>query len=130
MTVITDLSLLEYLHDAECHFLMWDCSDRSMRRAVIRVRVDDDSEYTPWNGRVISVTFANVVACRLIGWGYQGGHERIDTVSEGVSSELELECDRLRSYGLHIPPLAFTITLGTGSTAELVCQEVSVCTTL
>ena len=126
MNVLTDPSLLEYLHDAACNSFVWDCSDRSMRRIILSVRVDDEAGYEPWNGRVISLTLSDVVACRFFGWGGQIGQERIDAWREGISTEFQSECNRLRSSGLHIPPLAFTIILGSGSTIELVCREVSV----
>ena len=126
MAVLTDLSLLEYLHDAECTSFTWDCTDRSMRRIIFNVHVDDDADYEPWNGRTISLVLSDVMMCKFLGWGVQIGKERISSWNEGVSEDSMLECSRLRSSGFDIPPLALTVVLGSGSSIELVCREISV----
>jgi hypothetical protein len=126
MSVLTDFALLDYLHDARCSFFAWDCSDPSLRRVRLVAYADDDAEYEPWNGRAIRITLSDVVMCRLIGIGFQLGEERIDAWKQGVSKEFELECSRFRNSGIDIPALMFTIVLGSGSTIELVCREVSV----
>jgi len=126
MSVLTDFSLLAYLHDARCNSLAWDCSDPSLRRVRLIAHVDDDAEYEPWNGRPIALTLSDVVMCRFVGWGCQIGDERIDSWRQGVSTEVESECRRLHDAGISIPPLMFTVCFGSGLTLELVCREVSV----
>ena len=126
MALPSDLSLLAYLHDADCNSVCWDCFDHSARRITLLARVDDDIDYEPWKGRNISLIHSDVVACRFIGWGIQFGRERIDSYREGISPALTAECDRLRYSGIDIPPLSFTIIFGSGSTIELVCRELAV----
>jgi len=126
MSVLTDVSLLDYLHDAQCISFSWDCTDPSVRRVRLVVNVDEDSEYEPWKGRMIALDLFDVVMCRFVGWGYQIGDERIDAYREGVSAEFDLECSRLHNLGIDIPPLIFTIVLGSGSTIEIACREVAV----
>ena len=126
MSVLADFSLLAYLHDARCSVIAWDCSDPSLRRVRLFARADDDAGYEPWNGQAITIILSDVVMWRLFGVGFQIGDERIDSWRQGVSTDFESECSRLRNLGIGIPPLMFTIVLGSGSTIELVCQEVSV----
>jgi hypothetical protein len=126
MSVLTDFSLLDYLHDARCTLVAWDCSDRSLRRVRLVAYADDDAEYEPWNGQAITITLSDVVMCRLFAFGFHIGEERIDAWRQGVSKEFDSECSRLHNSGIDIPPLMFTIVLGSGSTLELACREVSV----
>lgn len=126
MSVLTDHSLLDYLHDARCIYVAWDCSDPTIRRVRLVAKADDDAEYEPWNGQLITIILSDVVICRLFGLGFQLGEERIDAWRQGVSTEFESECRRFRNSGIDIPSLMFTIVLGSGSTIELVCREVSV----
>lgn len=126
MSVLTDLSPLDFLHDARCCSFTWDCSDPATRHVRLMVRVDEDAEYEPWRGQAITVTISEVVMCRLVGWGYQIGEETIDSYRQQVSAEFESECHRLSKLGITIPPLLFTLVLGSGSNIEFACQGVSV----
>jgi hypothetical protein len=126
MSVLTDLSLLDYLHDARCRLVAWDCSDPSLRRLRLFANVHDDAGYEPWNGQAIAVVLSDVVVCRLFGLGFQIGEERIDAWRQEVSTECKSECSRLRQLGIDIPPLMSTIVFGSGSTLELVFREVYV----
>jgi hypothetical protein len=97
-----------------------------MRRVRLLVSSDPDTEYLPWRGKLLTVTMSDVVLCRLIGFGYQTGQERIDAFRTGVSAELETESNRLHGLGIDIPPLFFTLVLSDGSTLEVICGEVNV----
>ena len=126
MPVVNDFTLLSFFHDADCNSLCWNCQDPSIRRVIFDVKVDDDIEFDTWVGQNVSLVFSDVVACRFVGWGVQIGQERIDTILEDISTELTDECKQLQSAGYNVPPFRFTIVLGSGSTIELVCQEVAV----
>jgi hypothetical protein len=52
--------------------------------------------------------------------------ETVDAYRDEVSPEFKCECERLRDTGIEIPPLIFTIVLGSGSTVEIACREVVV----
>lgn len=124
--MLTDLSLLDYLHDAGVNSVVWDCSDTRTRRLRLTVSVDHDAGYAAWAGCLLTITMTDVVIYRMFGLGYQIGVLAFEAFQDGISTELEEECSRLRGLGIAIPSLMFTIVFNDGSTLELVCGEVTV----
>ena len=125
MQLLTDLSLMDHLHDSEVTALVWDNSDPSQRCIRLSLTAPSDIEYAAWRGCALTIIMSDVVLCRLLGYGHQTGKNRIDSFREGVAVEFEGECHRLGESGVSIPPLAFTLIFGDGSTLELVCRKVA-----
>ena len=125
MQPLTDLSLMDHLHDSKVTALVWDTSDPSQRCIRLSLTTPFDIEHAAWRGCALTINMSDVVLCRLVGFGYQIGIGRFDSFREGVAVELEEECRRLKEAGISIPPLAFTLIFGDGSTLELVCRKVA-----
>lgn len=119
------LDHVAYLHDAKCLEVTWDCSHPEERVIRMKVVVDPDAELPSWNGKTLLITLSDVVAARLMGWGYTIGDECIDNWRQGVSDFLERECKVLVSKEITIPSLKFTISFHSGSELEVICSEVS-----
>ena len=125
MQTLTDLSLMDHLHDSEVTAFVWDNSDPSERCIRLSLTAPSDIEYAAWRGCSLTIIMSDVVLCRLLGYGHQIGKNRIDSFRQGVTTEFKRECYRLRQSGVSIPPLAFTLVFGDGSTLELVCEKVA-----
>jgi len=48
MNELTDLSLLGYLHDADCLGMRWDCLDKEGRALVFDLQVHPDTMFPDW----------------------------------------------------------------------------------
>jgi hypothetical protein len=124
MKTLTDLSLLAYLHDAECLGLEWDFKVAEGRSITIRAIVAPDAQYPEWDGREIVLVFWNVVLCRFEGFGGVVGGETLDAFHERLSPEFVIECQRLKDAGVRVPPIRLWISFISGSGLQLVCDQV------
>ena len=126
MDPLTDLSLLDYLHDAAVASLDWQTSEPKRRHFRLDITVDSEAGYPPWNGRHLLVTLCEVAISRAMIYGLQSAPCRIDTIHNGISTELLLECKRLQSIGIEVPALQFTWVFGDGTILEVVCGQIFV----
>lgn len=116
---------LDYLHDAKCIEVAWDCTRYEMRSIRIRVIVDHDAGFSAWDGKTLLITLSDVFAVRFSGWAVIG-EECIDDWKQGVSDSLERDCEVLRSKGIVLPPLKFLVSFRSGSELEVICSDMSV----
>jgi hypothetical protein len=124
--LLTDFQKLDYLHDAKCLEIAWDCTSPSGRILRLLAVADSEAGFSLWEGKELIITLSDVVATRFMSWGFQTGQETIDAWRQGVSDSLERECQSLRASGISVPSLRFSISFHSGSCLEVVCSEVSV----
>ena len=123
---LTDHKLLEYLHDAECLEVAWDCNNPDERRLHITTIVQGEAGYSLWEGKKLKITLSNVVIANLKSLGCQAGVETIDTWRPCISETLEQECAKMKALGIEVPLLKCLISFHSGSFIEVVCSCVSV----
>jgi hypothetical protein len=91
----------------------------------MKVIVDVEAGLPFWDGKILLITLTDVVAARLMGWGYTTGDECIDSWKQGVSDFLERECAVLLSKGIAVPSLKYIVSFRSGSELEVICSEMS-----
>lgn len=123
---LTDLALLDYLHDAAVDTITYDVKDNGDRVVRIRAHVHPDCGYEPWNGRTLTVVMRRAVLFTSKLLGYTAGGDTISTFGEGVSSETERELERFRAHGLGVPAIKLGLSFSSGSEMDIVCASVDV----
>jgi hypothetical protein len=126
MQALPNLSLLDYLHDADCHGLHWDCGNPNERTIAMTALVVPDAGYPEWDGRKVGLTFKNVFRCRFVGVGFVLGGDCLDSFHERLSPEFQAECARSRGAGVRMPSIGLWISFISGSSLQLVCDHVYV----
>jgi len=89
------------------------------------MRCPTDLGYAPWEGKnlvlaAIDVAVSKHVVCRV------AGPETIDALRPGISGDLRESTMAARQMGMRFPNLEFTICFHSGSSLEVICQELQV----
>src|SRR5437879_5746010 len=121
----SEYHLLAFLHDAKCTEIVWDCNNPDSRTLHIGAIADSEAGYPLWDGKALRITLGDIVAARLIAWGYTMGDESFDSWRVGVSDSFESECKALTVTGIAVPPVRLSISFRSGSTLEVACSGVS-----
>jgi hypothetical protein len=114
---------LGWIHDCSLSRITYIGSDP--REITIEISCPADLGYPPWEGKTVEVIATGVRASRhtMIG---TVGTDMVDAVRPGISSEFENYLAPARKVGWKFPPTAFTVAFTSGSTMELVCEQVTV----
>jgi hypothetical protein len=121
----TRLEELGWLHDSVVLNVIYDPTGAD-RLIKISVRCHDDCGYPPWDGKNLTLCLKNVATLKYIIHGLQTSPETIGSVHPGISSALQESTMRARRMGVRYPDLEFTISFHTGSSLEVICQELQV----
>ena len=124
--VLRDYDLLEYLHDAKCLDVVWDCSDPRERLIHVSVVVHHEAGYPQWDGKKLRITLSDVVIANSKCLGYRLGEETLDCWRVSSSDTFEQECIAMKASGIVVPTLRFLVSFHSGSLIELACSRVSI----
>jgi len=117
---------LAYLHDSEVLDISYVLTNPDSRTVIMRLQGDPEMGYSAWEGKVLRVTASGVFLFRCEGWGHTCDRETLDGWGKGVSAVTQAELARHATLGFRVPDLRFTVTLHSGSSLELVCDQVNV----
>jgi hypothetical protein len=88
------------------------------------MRCPDDLGYEPWEGKLLVLAAIDLVGSKHIVYCVAGS-EIIDHINPGVSLVFRESAMKGKPTGVHFN-FEFTITLISGSTLEIICQELQV----
>lgn len=117
----TTIKELQWLHDSDVLNIEYDFTNERAWSIRLTLSCPTDLGYAPWEGRVLVLLAADVVrsnhsVCSVV------GSETFDQIDPGVSQTLQANASREGRSGRE----AFTIAFISGSTLEVICQELLV----
>lgn len=122
---ITDNEKLEYLHDAVVSEISL-VNANGYKRMRITATCDEECGYDDWSGKVVTVTFSDVIRASGVLFGHVAGEDIVNSFSKGVSVGMDRSIQELRSVGIAVPEVVLTLTLHSGSEIEVACGEIDV----
>jgi hypothetical protein len=120
----TTIKELDCLHDSDLLGIMYDTSGDADWPIRLTILCPDDMGYAPWDGKLLVLSAIDVVrskhvVCRI------ANSETIDHVLPRVSVDLREGAVRARGPYAHFN-FEFTISFISGSTLEVICQELQI----
>lgn len=124
--LITDPSILEYLHDATVFEIVYDCKDISVRNVAMHVTCAPDAGIPMWDGKRLCIRLESVVLLSFSAFGAVFGKEELNSWTPNVSREFEAEVQRLQSTGVDCAGERFAVAFQSGSLMQGVCKRITV----
>jgi hypothetical protein len=116
-----EMGKLEYLHDAILSEIAFVCAGDSKNIKMTAI-CDEDCGYHDWSGKSVVVTFSNIIRVSAILFGHVAGHDIVNSISEGVSADMQRCVEELCGLGVAPPKAFLRITLHSGSELEIACD--------
>ena len=120
---LTDLEVLEYLHDAVVTAVVYRLDRDDCREFVLTVTCDPEAGYPPWEGRRVVVRLHDLVVAHHRIFGAVVGQEQINSWGSQLSPPTAAELERLRGSGFGPHGQRFCVTFQSGSVLEGACQR-------
>ena len=121
----TTLKELEWLHDCALLSVLYDSSRAAGQSIRLTMRCPTDLGYAPWQGKNLVLAAIDVAVSKHVVCGV-AAPETIDAVRPGISAAVRESTMEARRMGVRFPNLEFTISLHSGSSLEVICQELQV----
>ena len=121
---LTTLQELKWIHDADLLSVQYEMSGDADWPIRITMRCPEDLGYEPWQGKLLVLAAIDLVGSKHIVYCV-AGPESIDHINPGVSLVFRESAMKGKPIGAHFN-FEFTITLISGSTLEIICQELQV----
>lgn len=123
---LTELEVLEYLHDGVAISLEYRLGADDCREFVLSAICDPDSGYPMWEGKCIVIRLHDLVLANHFVVGAVAGRDQINSWSTQLSPSITAELQRLRSAGLRAAGRPFSVTFHSGSLLEGICRRILV----
>jgi hypothetical protein len=123
---LTDVALLEYLHDAVVLGICYRAEEVDCREILLKVVCDRESGYPAWDGKRLCIRLRDVMVVNHYVFGAVTSQEQINTWGTRLSPSMEADIQRIRSTGINCGGIAFSLTFHTGSLLEGMCRQVFV----
>lgn len=125
--MITDPSILDYLHDALVFEIQYDLRRKGDRGfLVLSVKCDPEAGYPPWDGKRLDVRLDSIVLMQMFACAPGGSIEQINSWGSVVSDSMESEIERLAEHDYDVSGTRFCITFQSGSSLEGLCKRIVV----
>jgi hypothetical protein len=123
---LTDMALLEYLHDAVVLSISYRAEVIDCREILLRVTCDRESGYPTWEGQRLCVRLHDVIVANHYVFGAVTGQEQINAWGTRLSVSMGAEIQRIQAAGINCTGIAFSLTFHTGSHLEGMCRRLFV----
>ncbi|MBI5723638.1 MAG: hypothetical protein HZA50_06750 [Planctomycetes bacterium] len=123
---ITDLHILNYLHDARVLHVTYCTEQSDDRSMVLSVICHPDSGYPVWDGKHLSIRLEAVFMLSFFVFGAVIGEETIDSWHPVISESMESEIQRHQKLGYDCSGTRFTLSFHSGSFIEGLCRQIIV----
>jgi hypothetical protein len=120
----TTIKELGRLHDSDLLSVMFDTSSDADWPIRLTIRCPEGMGYAPWDGKLLVLSVIDVVSSNYAVWCVEG-RETIGEVDPGVSVALREGAMKGRPIDAHFN-FEFTINFISGSTLEVICQDLQV----
>lgn len=118
----TTLNELECIHDCVLLSVLYDASSNTGQTIRLMMRCPIDLGHAPWEGKNLMLTAVGVAVSQHVVCGV-AGTETIDAVRPDISAVVREGTVAARRMGVRFPELEFTISFHSGSSLEVICQE-------
>ena len=123
--MLTTFEELGWLHDGTLLQLAYLAPEWAPRSIELTIECPPDLGYPPWDGKRIVLAAVDVAVSEHLAFSIVNP-ESIDRIRPGVSAPFRARLDGAIKIGMRIPDLAFTISFHSGSTLQVMCEQLVV----
>jgi hypothetical protein len=123
---LTDLDVLDYLHDADVTSLVYRLDADNRREIVLSVDCHPDSGCPKWDGKRIVIRLHDLILATHLVYGAQAGREEINSWDSRLTPWMVSERRRLAAAGVNVFGRPFSVAFHSGSALAGICKHIFV----